>query len=503
MKRALVISGSILALAALAATQSQFFSGDLIVGGSVKDPSGAFWIKDAPLTNSVYARSNGVWVPFTPGGGGGISHGPSDGFARGSRNGSWDIIDTSDLANFASWAESFVAQSSASGGRSVLGLGNSATRDVGTGSGDVAQGDHAHAWADITSKPDVATNGHAHAASDITSGELGTARLGSGSPTTNTFLRGRSGGGAEWSTLPGGSTATNGVPEAPSDGVNYGRKNGAWVGLDIVDVAGVTGFGESLVGAVDEVDALGLLALTGGGAATIDSPAKYPVRANSGGSASTRHRLNLIGGSGITVSLSDDGANDESDATFTIGSHAHDWADITGEPSFAETSRAISTANSLTGGGDLSANRTLSLVGDSASPGNSKYYGTDGSGSRGFHALPSGDVAFAVASFYDAGSPGTPSACTMVSGSSSGVYGVYREEDGLYRVDLLSTQPSGSFKRATPAQIATGYLAYTINVMSNATFRSTGTNVFVYVTAAGGVSNFETNNPVMIRIYNH
>lgn len=53
-------------------------------------------------------------------------------------------------------------------------------------------------------------------------------------------------------------------------------------------------------------------------------------------------------------------------------------------------SRLITTSGSLTGGGDLSANRTLSLVGDNASPGASTYYGTDGSGTKGFFALPSG-----------------------------------------------------------------------------------------------------------------
>lgn len=330
MKRLLVIAGCVVALAVMAATQSQYFSGDLIVGGAVKDPAGAFWIKDAPLTNSLYGRSNGLWVAFSPGGGGGISHGPSDGVARGSRNGAWDIIDTSDLANFASWAESFVAQSSASGGRSVLGLGNSATRDVGTGSGDVAQGDHSHAWGDITGKPSVSTNGHTHSASDITSGVLAPARLGSGTATTSTYLRGDGSGGTEFATLPTTPGPTNGIPDAPDDGVAYARKGLAWVPLDIDDLAGVTAFGVSLAGAVDEVDALGLLALTGGGAATIDSPAKFGVRANSGGSTSIRHRLNLIGGSGITVSLSDDAGNDESDATITIGTHSHSIAEVTG-----------------------------------------------------------------------------------------------------------------------------------------------------------------------------
>jgi len=48
----------------------------------------------------------------------------------------------------------------------------------------------------------------------------------------------------------------------------------------------------------------------------------------------------------------------------------------------------IATQDSLTGGGDLSANRTLSLVNDAATPGNDKYYGTDGFGAKGFHDLP-------------------------------------------------------------------------------------------------------------------
>jgi microcystin-dependent protein len=50
----------------------------------------------------------------------------------------------------------------------------------------------------------------------------------------------------------------------------------------------------------------------------------------------------------------------------------------------------INTIDSLTGGGDLSANRTLSLVGDSATPSASCYYGTDAGGVRGFFSLPSG-----------------------------------------------------------------------------------------------------------------
>lgn len=54
------------------------------------------------------------------------------------------------------------------------------------------------------------------------------------------------------------------------------------------------------------------------------------------------------------------------------------------------SSRAVNTTNSITGGGVLSADLTLKLVGDTASPGNSMYYGTNSSGTRGWYAVPSG-----------------------------------------------------------------------------------------------------------------
>lgn len=53
-------------------------------------------------------------------------------------------------------------------------------------------------------------------------------------------------------------------------------------------------------------------------------------------------------------------------------------------------SRQILTTQSLTGGGDLGTDRTLSLVNDTASPGNNKVYGTDGSGVRGWKNDPAG-----------------------------------------------------------------------------------------------------------------
>lgn len=54
----------------------------------------------------------------------------------------------------------------------------------------------------------------------------------------------------------------------------------------------------------------------------------------------------------------------------------------------ADDSTTITGTNSISGGGSLAANRTLSLVNDAASPGNSKYYGTNGTGTRGFYDVP-------------------------------------------------------------------------------------------------------------------
>ena len=64
--------------------------------------------------------------------------------------------------------------------------------------------------------------------------------------------------------------------------------------------------------------------------------------------------------------------------------------DIAGK---VDTTRTITGATSLTGGGDLTANRTISLVNDSATPGNSMYYGTNGSGAKGYYTLTAGGSA--------------------------------------------------------------------------------------------------------------
>jgi hypothetical protein len=105
--------------------------------------------------------------------------------------------------------------------------------------------------------------------------------------------------------------------------------------------------------------------------------------------------------SGLAAFIASMGYLDQStaDTLYSPLGHTHSFASLTGIPTTlggygitdaVPSSRTITTQYSLTGGGDLSANRIINLVGDTAAPGNLKYYGTDGSGTRGWYSLPAG-----------------------------------------------------------------------------------------------------------------
>jgi hypothetical protein len=57
---------------------------------------------------------------------------------------------------------------------------------------------------------------------------------------------------------------------------------------------------------------------------------------------------------------------------------------------FVSDTETLSTINSITGGGVIDSGLIIQLVGDEATPGNSKYYGTDSGGTKGWHSLPTG-----------------------------------------------------------------------------------------------------------------
>ncbi|MDR6805576.1 hypothetical protein J2Y45_002115 [Dyadobacter sp. BE34] len=88
---------------------------------------------------------------------------------------------------------------------------------------------------------------------------------------------------------------------------------------------------------------------------------------------------------------------------------------------YVPDSRQVLGAGSIQGGGNLGVNRTFNLYGDQDNPGANKYYGTDGSGGKGWYSLPSGGGGITGS--------GSTSQFTKWSGSSS-VTGVEMFESG-------------------------------------------------------------------------
>ena len=105
------------------------------------------------------------------------------------------------------------------------------------------------------------------------------------------------------------------------------------------------------------------------------------------------------------------------------------WSQITSTPTTlagygitdaVPNTRTVSGQYSITGGGALSSNITLNLVGDTSAPGLSKYYGTDNSGIRGWYTLSGGGSVTSVglsmpADFSVASSPITSSGTLAVT----------------------------------------------------------------------------------------
>lgn len=109
-------------------------------------------------------------------------------------------------------------------------------------------------------------------------------------------------------------------------------------------------------------------------------------------------------GTGRTFQLVNDLANPGANRYYgTDAAGTRGWFSA---PNFVPETRQINTLHSLTGGGDLTADRTITLVNDVATPGTRKFYGTDINGVRGWYDAPrtiqyySGSIA---SSAYSAG----------------------------------------------------------------------------------------------------
>lgn len=129
--------------------------------------------------------------------------------------------------------------------------------------------------------------------------------------------------------------------------------------------------------------------------------------------------------------------------------HVHIIADTTGLQAALDSkisaTRQVATQHSLTGGGSLALDRTLSLVNDSASPGTSKYYGTDSGGTKGYHTLPSssgGNVRATtkVSTSYTA----STSDSIIIAGESASNYTIILPTSGVTNGQMFTVVRPGS-----------------------------------------------------------
>lgn len=105
----------------------------------------------------------------------------------------------------------------------------------------------------------------------------------------------------------------------------------------------------------------------------------------------------------------------------------------------APAARKILTVDSIQGGGDLSADRTLQLVGDTVTPGNTMLYGTNSSGVRGWYAQP-----VAPAQILTRGAAFIGGGNAVVSLPVNNVTIVYEKSYTITRVTIVTTGGSGS-----------------------------------------------------------
>lgn len=207
--------------------------------------------------------------------------------------------------------------------------------------------------------------------------------------------------GSKWQRLPRG---------AAGDVLKSTASTIGWAAAEMADIDGLS---TALAAKADSshghgmADITDLAATLAGKAAATHAHAITDVTdlaAVLSGKASTAHGHGMADITGLAAALADVASASH---THVVGdvtglqsalngkadtSHSHDSTDITDLAAvlagYSPTARSISAAGSLSGGGDLSADRSLQLQGDADSPGNNRFYGTDGSGTKGFHALP-------------------------------------------------------------------------------------------------------------------
>lgn len=147
-------------------------------------------------------------------------------------------------------------------------------------------------------------------------------------------------------------------------------------------------------------------------------------------------------------------ATDGLNSYFSIGTgltYTHSSHTLSATNSGTVTS--VGSSGSVTGG-PITSTGTLSLVNDSASPGNSTYYGTDGSGTKGFFSLPTGGVS--SVSNSDGSLTIAPTAGAVVASIAPAHPNIWTALQTFNRNNLTTTiLPGASLTNTTAALVGT------------------------------------------------
>lgn len=177
----------------------------------------------------------------------------------------------------------------------------------------------------------------------------------------------------------------------------------------------------------------------------------------------------LIGGTGTgeDLTLRNNSVDNTTVTVSSLNTHLNSTAIHTDH-----TAVTITGTNSLTGGGTIAANRTLSLVGDSASPGNVKVYGTNSSGTRGFYDRPEVPIYYSLPEqidntsvyFYSFEKQFEGSGTKIYSGNSQGMNYANASNPILIHVNGTITRAILTIKGAG---VSNGTVTYPVTYMTD------------------------------------
>ena len=193
----------------------------------------------------------------------------------------------------------------------------------------------------------------------------------------------------------------------------------------------------------------------------------------------------------LTFALSGDSSSPGNSKFYgTNGSGSKGWQDlataISASPalsSFVTTSTQVVGSQSITGGGALSSNATLTLVGDSANPGNGKLYGTNSSGTKGWYTNTGAEDE--LSGQYEA--PAVKVYKIKVRASYAGTINSFACSTSAGSLNY-SVQINGTGVTGLTAQSATTSQSFTLATSSN-TFNA-GDQVQINVTAVSSATDF-------------